>query len=33
MVNIFEDWLEQYFEEVTPGEFYRSIYPEGELDV
>lgn len=33
MVNIFEDWLEQYFEEVTPSEFYRSIYPEGELDV
>ncbi len=32
MENIFETWLDQYFEEVTPKEFYRSIYPEGELD-
>lgn len=33
MENIFESWLAQYFDEVTPREFYRSIYPEGELDI
>ena len=32
MGNIFEEWLEQYFDEVTPKEFYRSIFPVGELD-
>ncbi len=32
MGNIFDNWLNTYFEEVTPREFYRSIYPEGELD-
>ena len=32
MGNIFDNWLNTYFEEVTPREFYRSIYSEGELD-
>ena len=25
-------WLETYFDEVEPKEFYREIFPEGELD-
>lgn len=32
MSNIFNDWLEIYFDEVTPTEFYRGIFPPGELD-
>ena len=32
MSNIFSDWLEIYFDEVTPYEFYRSIFPAGELE-
>ena len=30
--NVFNDWLEQYFDEVTPVEFYRGIFPAGELE-
>lgn len=30
--NIFSDWLETYFDEVTPYEFYRDIFPAGELE-
>ena len=32
MSNIFSDWLETYFDEVTPYEFYRDIFPAGELE-
>lgn len=32
MVSIL-DYLEKYCEEMTPREFYREIFPEGELDV
>ena len=32
MGNVFEKWLEQYFDEVEPKEFYRDIFPEGELE-
>lgn len=32
MVSIL-DYLEQYCDEMTPREFYREIFPEGELDV
>lgn len=32
MGNAFSEWLEQYFDEVTPYEFYRAIFPEGELE-
>lgn len=32
MKNIFSEWLEQYFDEVTPYEFYRDIFPAGELE-
>lgn len=31
MSNIFSDWLEIYFDEVTPVEFYREVFPPGEL--
>lgn len=31
-MNVLEGWLEQYFDEVSPREFYRMIFPEGELD-
>jgi len=31
-LNIFTEWLYQYFDELTPREFYRVIFPEGELD-
>lgn len=31
-MNATEKWLEQYFDEVTPREFYREIFPEGELE-
>lgn len=31
MMNIFEEWLEIYFEEMTPFEFYREVFPPGEL--
>ena len=27
------EWLEERFQEVTPRQFYRCIFPEGELDV
>ena len=32
MRNVFTDWLEQFFDEVTPHDFYRAIFPEGELE-
>ena len=32
MENIFSKWLETYFDEVTPREFYRDIFPAGELE-
>lgn len=32
MGNVFSEWLEQYFDEVTPYEFYRGIFPAGELE-
>ena len=32
MSNFINDYLNQYFDEVTPFEFYRSIFPEGELE-
>lgn len=32
MGNVFANWLEQFFDEVTPQEFYRAIFPEGELE-
>lgn len=28
-MNVMERWLEQYFDEITPREFYRGIFPEG----
>lgn len=31
MENIFEEWLYQYFDEVEPVEFYRDLFPAGEL--
>lgn len=31
-MNIFTEWLYQFFDELTPKEFYRVIFPEGELD-
>ena len=31
-MNAIEKWLETYFDEVTPEEFYRAIFPKGELD-
>lgn len=31
--NKLEEWLEQYFDEVSPWEFYRSVFPAGELDI
>ena len=31
-MNEFTRWLNQYFDELTPHEFYRTIFPEGELD-
>ena len=31
-MKVHEDWLQQYFDEVTPREFYRAIFPKGELD-
>lgn len=30
-MSVFSEWLETYFEEVSPREFYRVIFPEGEL--
>lgn len=32
MGNLLSEWLEVYFEEVTPFEFYRTIFPAGELE-
>ena len=32
MGNVFSEWLETYFDEVTPYEFYRAIFPAGELE-
>lgn len=31
-MNVLDKWLEQFFDEVYPTEFYRTIFPEGELD-
>ena len=31
-MSIFSDWLNVYFDEVTPYEFYRDIFAPGELD-
>ena len=31
-MSIFSDWLDVYFDEVTPYEFYRDIFAPGELD-
>lgn len=31
-MNLFTEWLYQFFDELTPKEFYRVIFPEGELD-
>lgn len=30
-MNVLEQWLNQYFDELTPIEFYRDIFPKGEL--
>lgn len=30
--NVMTEWLAVYFDEVTPREFYRTIFPEGALD-
>ena len=32
-LNVLSAWLETYFDEVTPKEFYRTVFPEGALDV
>lgn len=32
MSNVLTDWLATYFDEATPREFYRDIFPEGELE-
>lgn len=32
MAHFIEEYLTQYFEEVEPKDFYRSIFPEGELE-
>ena len=32
MGNVFSEWLETYFDEVEPHEFYRGIFPVGELE-
>ena len=31
-MNIFAEWLETFFDEVTPMEFYRAVFPAGELE-
>ena len=31
-MNLHAKWLNQYFDEVSPREFYRAVFPEGELD-
>ena len=31
-MNVLTKWLEQFFDEIEPKEFYREIFPEGELD-
>lgn len=31
-MNVLEEWLDRYFDELSPREFYRMIFPEGELD-
>lgn len=33
MANTLTDWLATYFDEVTPQEFYRDLFPQGELDI
>lgn len=33
MADLMVEWLAERFPEVTPREFYRCIFPEGELDV
>lgn len=30
-MHVLEEWLNQYFDELTPIEFYRDIFPKGEL--
>ena len=32
MANVFEEWLERYFDEEDPKAFYRAIFPSGELE-
>lgn len=32
MADLMTEWLEERFQEVTPRQFYRCIFPEGELD-
>ena len=32
MENTLTQWLETYFDEVSPREFYRGIFPPGELE-
>ena len=31
-MNELTKWLDQYMDELTPKQFYRMIFPEGELD-
>ena len=31
-MNIFTEWLNQYFDELETEEFYRMVFPAGELD-
>lgn len=31
-MNVLTEWLEIYFDEIAPVEFYRMVFPEGELD-
>lgn len=32
-MNACTEWLAQFFDELTPHEFYRVIFPGGELDL
>ena len=31
-MNVFTEWLNQYFDELEAEEFYRMVFPTGELD-
>ena len=31
-MNVLTEWLSQYFDEIDPKSFYRTIFPEGDLD-